>query len=103
MKADPIDIIRERLSQEELLAQLAEECAELGKAALKLRRCYSGKNPTPVSKEDAYKNLLEELADVTLCVEVLGLNSVPNLYEVGRIWESKTQRWAQRLQERDSK
>lgn len=37
------------LPEDELLAQLAEECSEAAKAALKLRRVRNGANPTPVS------------------------------------------------------
>lgn len=60
----PIDTVREYLDQDELLAQLAEEAAELAQAALKLRRAYTGINPTPVTRRAAYNALLEELADV---------------------------------------
>ena len=91
------EYIRECLSREELLTQLAEECAELSKAALKLRRAYNGGNPTPMTRADAYNNLIEEIADVTLCIEVLGFNSPENLYNIGQIWEEKLSRWANRL------
>lgn len=59
------------LSREELLAQPAEECSEAAQAALKLRRAGSGENPTPVSEEDAFHKLIEELADVMLSASVL--------------------------------
>ena len=95
-----IEYVRENLSKEELLAQLAEECAELSKAALKLRRAYSGENPTPVTRPEAFQNLVEEVADVTLCIEVLGLNTHEALYNCGRIWEEKSVRWMNRLKER---
>lgn len=62
--------IKQHLPQDELLAQLAEECAELSQAALKLRRALTGINPTPVTAEEARKNLVEEAADV---YNVLGL------------------------------
>ena len=54
------------LPEEELLAQLAEECSEAAKAALKLRRARDGVNPTPVSEEEAFSNFVEELADIYL-------------------------------------
>lgn len=98
---DPIEYIREKLSREELLVMLAEECAELSKAALKLRRVYSGDNPTPMTRADAYANLVEEIADVELCIEVLGLNSCENLHNIGKIWEEKLSRWEQRLKAKD--
>ena len=60
-----IDIIRDNVHELERLAQLAEEAAELAQAALKLRRVYKRTgNPTPVTLQGAYQNLLEELADV---------------------------------------
>ena len=58
--------IFDALPEEEILAQMAEECVEASKAALKLRRVRSGVNPTPVSEKDAFENLVEELADVYL-------------------------------------
>ena len=96
---DPVDFIREKLPKEELLAQLAEECAELGKAALKLRRVYDGKNPTPVKRSEAYKNLVEEISDVTLCMEVLNLNTPAIMFDVQRTMNMKLKRWAMRLEE----
>lgn len=97
---DAIEYVRTHLSQDELLCQLAEECAELSKAALKLRRVSSGVNPTPVTRVEAFNNLVEEIADVTLCIEVLGLNSPEALYNCGKIWEEKSVRWMNRLKDR---
>jgi hypothetical protein len=37
------------------LEQLAEECAELSQAALKLARLHRGENPTPVTEQEAAK------------------------------------------------
>ena len=56
--------IKQHIPQDELLAQLVEECAELSQAALKLRRALTGINPTPVTADEARKNLVEEAADV---------------------------------------
>lgn len=83
----------------EILAQLAEECAELGQAALKLRRALTGDNPTPVSADDAEDHLWEEVADVILCVNLLG--EWPVIDGVGSAIEEqmdkKEARWARRL------
>lgn len=65
------DALFNLLPEEELLAQLAEERSEAAKAALKLRRARDGVNPTPVSEEEAFSNLVEELADIYLCSIVL--------------------------------
>lgn len=86
--------VKRMLSREELLAQTAEECAELAKAALKLRRVLDGTNPTPVSQEEAEANLQEEMSDVIGCMLLVDID-----------WEAleqmlpfKMQRWASRLE-----
>ena len=43
--------------------QIAEEAAELAKAALKLRRAITQTNPTPVTVDEAVENIIEEYAD----------------------------------------
>lgn len=92
-----IEFIRDKLGQEELLCQLSEEAAELSKAELKLRRAISGKNPTPVAPEEAYKNLLEELADVSNALVALGLDTVLVRTEIIRTMKEKRERWVERL------
>ena len=99
MKRDPIAIIQEALIREELLCQMAEEASELAKAALKLRRAYDGTNPTPVTEREAYENLLEEIADVQVCLIALELDLGFNLVQVSRIVNEKLERWAGRLEE----
>ena len=79
------------LQKAEILAQLAEEAAELAQAALKLRRAMDGTNPTPVSFADAYHNLIEEYSDVTLCFRELDMNYSPSVIE------QKSKRWLKRL------
>ena len=89
--------IREKISREELLAQLAEEAAELAKAALKYRRILDGTNPTPISRKDAFGNLIEEIADVRLVISVLDMDKYLLDYDV--IAAKKTLRWIKRLNE----
>lgn len=88
--------IKQHLPQDELLAQLAEECAELSQAALKLQRALTGINPTPVTADEARKNLVEETADV---YNVLGLllDAVENA-EIYDIIRRKKARWVKRLE-----
>ena len=95
----PIDTVREYLDQDELLAQLAEEAAELAQAALKLRRAYTGINPTPVTRRAAYNALLEELADVYVCIHAMRLDNCETLSMVQRVANEKMARWAARLEE----
>lgn len=47
-----------------VLEQLAEECCELGQAALKLSRILRRENPTPVSIEVAQFDFAVEAGDV---------------------------------------
>lgn len=89
------EYIQKELPVEELLCQLAEECNELSKAALKLRRVIDGKNPTPVTFEQALDNVREEIADVMLCLQMLGMD--PNHWTYKFIMDTKTARWADRL------
>lgn len=89
------------LPMEELLAQLAEEAAELTQAALKLRRICDGTNPAFIKYDAAMSNLIEEMADVTVCWGALKKSG--QFPEVGRhmnMWKTKKAlRWARRLAE----
>lgn len=97
MNNEKLQYIVDCLPTEELLAQLAEEASELAQAALKLRRVEDGTNPARISKEDAIKNLLEEIADVKLSIHLLGFDS-EKAEEVCRdIMAEKTDRWADSL------
>lgn len=92
-----IEHIQKKVTTEEMLAQLAEEAAELAQAALKLRRVYDGSNPTPTTYEDALGNLHEEIADVKLLLKVLHLDS-PHINALhDNIMKDKAARWERRL------
>lgn len=88
------------MSKPEIAAQLAEECAELGHAALKLRRTMMTGNPTPVSYVTALDMLKEELADLSLVLNALDhkLEVIPGEEELKRRKEAKAVRWIQRLE-----
>ena len=88
------DFVRRTLPKRDLLEQLAEECAELSKASLKLIRANQmSENATPTSRVEAYDNFIEEQKDV---VSVLWLltNSERYAYIDGY---PKIERWAKRL------
>jgi hypothetical protein len=89
--------IADQLGTAELLCQLAEEAAELSKAALKLRRAITGFNPTPISKDQARDNLVEEMTDVDICLDLLGFRSFCHICRVEEIKARKLPRWAKRL------
>lgn len=93
-----LDEILDKLGQDEVLCQLAEESAELSKAALKYRRALGNTgNVTPVTAEEAYENLIEEIADVNLCLAVLGLYGGLPAIEASRVADRKAKRWHKRL------
>jgi NTP pyrophosphatase (non-canonical NTP hydrolase) len=94
------DFIRSKVSREELWAQLAEEAIELAHAALKIRRAIGDANPTPVRPADAYAAVMEELADVTLLVNVLALEA--DLAKGTAISNYKLLRWRDRLQKKEA-
>ena len=88
--------IKQHIPQDELLAQLAEECAELSQAALKLRRALTGINPTPVTADEARENLIEEIADV---YNVSGfLLETEDFLKIYDIVQQKRERWLKRLE-----
>lgn len=92
-------LIMQKLGARERLEVLAEEAAELSQAALKMIRAYrmgGAVNPTPVTAKEAVENLVEEVADVELAVEVLGLCYM-NRGKIEKIKEEKRNRWLERL------
>lgn len=95
--------ISDYLTPAEILAQMAEEAAELAQAALKLRRAMDNTNPTPKSIGECGNNLIEEYADVLVCLRVfsqsvrIDWNALKD--ELKDIGEAKYARWLTRLQE----
>ena len=89
--------IKNTLGENEVLCQLAEESAEMGQAALKLRRALDGTNPTPKSVEECEKALIEEVADVSACLMVLWGEDGLNKLRVSVETQRKLERWAKRL------
>lgn len=94
-KASMIYVL-ETPGREELLVQLAEECSELAQAALKLRRVLDGRNPTPVTREEAEANLQEEMADVIGCMFLVG---PPDQKALTESVDYKMERWADRIRQ----
>lgn len=94
---DTIRKICDLVPLDERLVCLAEEASELAQAALKYRRTLITSNPTPVDSETAYDRLLEEIADVKLCLKTLRTNSIV----ISDTIEYKADRWLQRLEARN--
>jgi NTP pyrophosphatase (non-canonical NTP hydrolase) len=95
MNTFQIEFIRREVPNRELLAQLAEEAAELAQAALKLRRALDNVNPTPVKPSDALEDLKEEVADVCLILHVLQIDTDSHEHKDTRA--IKLQRWVDRI------
>lgn len=96
---EELNYITGKLGEAELLCQLAEEATELAQAALKLRRAITQVNPTPKTVEECRDDLAEELADVSLCLDALGLDTTDRalmLLMVNTV-NRKCRRWAGRL------
>ncbi len=85
-----------RLSLPALMEQTAEEAAELAQAALKLSRIERGENPTPVTFEQAWNHLAEEIADVKLCIDVLEAGWPNIVLEAEKVKQEKLDRWIER-------
>lgn len=90
-----VEYIKSRLEQTERLLGLTEEALELALAALKLRRVLDGRNPTPVTEEQAVENLLEEYGDVLNSIEVL-ITPTQN-EQAMQTRAEKRSRWVSRL------
>jgi len=79
------------------LINLAEECNECAQATLKLYRAMHG--DTPVSMMDAREHLIEEIADVSVCMTALG--DMAPLSDVGEVITQKAARWEERINDPD--
>jgi NTP pyrophosphatase (non-canonical NTP hydrolase) len=91
--------ILEKLGRAPVLEQLAEEDAEVAQAALKLARIIRGENPTPKTSYEAEEALEEEMADVSVCMRVLAIESIViDVENVEKIAEIKMKRWLNRLE-----
>lgn len=91
----------ERIGEPAALEQLAEECTELAHAALKLARKERGENPTPKSLEECYAAVIEEWADVIICMGELADLSWNNSDDFERIYNEKLMRMEKRLEGAD--
>jgi len=88
------EFIQKTLSDAEKWGQLAEEAAELSQAALKMQRLYLGHNKPRKTAHACRDAVIEEHADVDLCLEVLGWSDKRQRYE---IMKRKQKRWAENL------
>ena len=93
-------MIVEHIGVPALLEQLAEECCELAQASLKMARKLRDENPTPKSIEDIRDNLVEEMADVNICISTLcDETNVVDAAEMNVVSLQKKLRWKERLEQ----
>lgn len=91
-------LIRDKLSNTDLLIQLSEECNELSVAITKLVRKIRDKNPTPKTLPEIEDNITEEMTDVILCLDMLN-----GYYTDYNIYTTKLKRWVERLENNNDK
>lgn len=87
------DYVRKKLTEREKLEQLAEEAAELAKAALKMIRAWHlSNNPARgISVDQALMDVAEEAGDVLMALDALCMS--PYDTKENQKWE----RWAKSL------
>ena len=98
IKIDPILV---KVGPAECLAVLAEEATELAQAALKLRRTMDSvkdRNPTNMTGNEAFCNLIEEIADVqNAWMVLLSPDLGRSIKDINATIERKYDRWAKRI------
>lgn len=100
---DGLKIIINKVSYEDRLIQLAEECNELSQAILKWYRLKKGTNP-PAENVEVFKKLYEELADVSLCLKTVINDTDISPYEKDIVQANedyKLDRWVTRIESRN--
>lgn len=91
-------LIRDKLSNTDLLIQLSEECNELSASITKLVRKIRDNNPTPKTLPEIEDSIIEEMTDVILCLDMLN-----GYYTDYKIYTMKLKRWAERLENNNDK
>ena len=80
----------------ELTDILILNCNRLAKAAIKLRRVLNpNASPTPVTQEEAERNLAEAIVNVKSCIDAIGNYWDKNI--VKGICKDKANRWIKRM------
>ena len=80
------------LTTHEKWGQLAEEASEMSQAALKMQRLFMPTNKPRKTYREIIDNVYEEIADILVCLDVLGI--CPSTDDISRIRHKKESRWA---------
>lgn len=94
---ESIKEIREKVPVPDIFDQLAEEAAELAQAANKMARVLRGTNPANIDEREAIERVIEEYTDVHVVAK-----NILELQVDGLQADYKIDRWAKRLEEKDS-
>ena len=85
--------IHDKLGTTDLCIQLAEECAELGQACMKMARHLRKDNHPAADLGEIWDSLVEETADVKVAMDAMWLDAL----DVYNVQKAKAERWAKRL------
>lgn len=86
------------LGKEVNLLQTIEECGELIKAICKYNRTIGRGQKTEITFEQTYDNLIEEVADLSICLEqLIYLHDIEN--DVAKAREKALKKVAERYEE----
>ena len=89
-------MLKERIGEAALLELTAEECTELAQACLKKARALRGDMPVSKTDEEMYDDIVEELADVRICMAEVLAGTV-DISDLARMELSKKERLLERL------
>lgn len=90
----------ESIGEPAALEQLAEECLELAHACLKLARVERKENPTPKTREECEADVIEEWADVILCMGEMTDCEWTDGEAFDRVYDEKMARMKERIRQK---
>ena len=96
-----LEFVQRNTAWGDLLILLNEEAGEMIQASAKLWRVCAGRVPSPVTVDEAKRQLDEEVSDVLLVLEALGV--VHFDAGDGSARDAKLRRWVQRIKDAKDK
>ena len=92
------DRIKSRLNRADIAIKLAKESNDLAQAAWKMRILEGDNNPVRMAEEAVLNNLIEELADISLCIKLLDLDTGIVRMKIAKVMRDKAECWANSLE-----
>ena len=96
-----IECVQQNTAWGDLLVLLNEEAGEMIQASAKLWRVCAGRVPSPVTVDEPKRKLDEEVSDVLLVLEALGVVRFDAGESGAR--DAKLRRWVQRIKDAKDK